>query len=242
MKYKKSDKIEDVITKMLKEDTGMDMLDSGGAYGRSWQMNGCVDFKNTPEVELEVWENEFSFNLNVYHYLVSYLLITRQSVKLNNELQRYMKKSEDYHLGDMEHFVEKHNEGDNYLCNDNLITNTYNGEEFISQTLQYGIFQENETYFIVLQIHGGCDVRGGYTEPTVFELDDAEYFLMAQRNFTMSDGEHYFETDDGYHWRDADGEQDEVELNDFLEYDEKNNKLFNKKTKKEFVVSGFLNH
>lgn len=56
--------------------------------------------------------------------------------------------------------------------------NTYNGEEYVSQTLQFMCFTDGYNDYVLLQIHGGCDVRGGYTAPRVFEINDIDYFLM----------------------------------------------------------------
>jgi hypothetical protein len=41
----------------------------------------------------------------------------------------------------------------------------------LDQTLQYVTFQLNNVGYVALQIHGGADVRGGYTAPRVFEAD-----------------------------------------------------------------------
>ena len=56
--------------------------------------------------------------------------------------------------------------------------NTYNGEEYVSQTLQFMCFTDGYYDYVLLQIHGGCDVRGGYTAPRVFEINDIDYFLL----------------------------------------------------------------
>ena len=56
--------------------------------------------------------------------------------------------------------------------------NTYNGDEYVSQTLQFMCFTDSYNDYVLLQIHGGCDVRGGYTAPRVFEINDIDYFLM----------------------------------------------------------------
>lgn len=53
-----------------------------------------------------------------------------------------------------------------------MTINTYNGEDLLSQTLQYVYFRCDGTDYVALQIHGGADVRGGYTEPVVFETSD----------------------------------------------------------------------
>ena len=59
--------------------------------------------------------------------------------------------------------------------------NTYNEENLLDQTLQYMYFSNEKGEFIILQVHGGADVRGGYTKPRIFsvgnrsELDIFEY-------------------------------------------------------------------
>lgn len=71
--------------------------------------------------------------------------------------------------------------------------------------------------FVFLQVHGGCDVRGGYTDVRVFQesgstelgiLDNARatIFDSSIDGFYGSDREHpaYWTTDDGCHWY-ADG-------------------------------------
>lgn len=51
-----------------------------------------------------------------------------------------------------------------------ITVNTYNGEDALSQTLQYTLFSGYAGDFVALQVHGGADVRGGYTKPRVFEF------------------------------------------------------------------------
>ena len=49
-----------------------------------------------------------------------------------------------------------------------VCVNTYNHESLLDQVLQFVLFSGEYGEFVVLQIHGGCDVRGGYTKPRVF--------------------------------------------------------------------------
>lgn len=65
-----------------------------------------------------------------------------------------------------------------YFKEDFKWINTYNGEEYVSQTLQFMCFTDGLNDYVLLQIHGGCDVRGGYTAPRVFEINDIDYFLL----------------------------------------------------------------
>ncbi len=57
--------------------------------------------------------------------------------------------------------------------------NTYNGEDNLSQTLQGTNVNttENKSNFeypeyVLLQVHGGADVRGGYTDAKLFKMQD----------------------------------------------------------------------
>jgi len=52
----------------------------------------------------------------------------------------------------------------------NCVTdNSYNHEDFLSQVIQFTYFEHDGESYVLLQIHGGCDVRGGYTEPRAFD-------------------------------------------------------------------------
>ncbi len=51
--------VERQIAKMLTENTGVHMMDSGGFYGRAWQQNRKVkDFKSRPAVTVETYLSE----------------------------------------------------------------------------------------------------------------------------------------------------------------------------------------
>lgn len=50
--------------------------------------------------------------------------------------------------------------------------NTYNSENMFSQDFIFLQWQQNGTRYTAIQIHGGCDARGGYTEARIFEHSD----------------------------------------------------------------------
>lgn len=63
----------------------------------------------------------------------------------------------------------------------------------------------DETHYLLLQVHGGCDVRGGYTEPRVFRIIDFFSFLNAQNDLFAhcdcdKDGQ-YSSCNQGYDWQ-----------------------------------------
>jgi hypothetical protein len=196
--------LERKIVEMLTENTGIHMLDSGGAYGRAWQKNRSRNFKKEPSTKIDCYEYEdgtveVNIYYNVFHYLVNFLAMTPESERLQKQFEAFCESEEykdAYWLACMEGFIEQFD--DNYG-----ITNTYNYENIISQVLQYGIFEVNDIHYIILQIHNGCDVRGGYTKPYIFELDDFDYFQIAQSDIFVrckKCGMSWTSDDSGYHW------------------------------------------
>jgi hypothetical protein len=164
---------KELIYKMLTENTGAHMLDSGGAYGRNWERNQVKtmqDFENEPE-ELYTYSkrwNELSRTVSVYHYLSQ--LETDEICDQFNAMP-----CEDW---DAEHVYGVSKEQWEWL-KDNIpdfkakhTFNTYNGESDLSQILQGSWLDIDDDYFhlryLLLQIHGGCDARGGYTNAKLF--------------------------------------------------------------------------
>lgn len=162
---------EDVIRAMLTENTGSHFLDSGGAYGRNWERNQSVDFgADVPPTTLSFEFGGISVTHDLYHFLVDTL---EYDPDLDAAFQLYADQPENADEGWltlMETFPGLHfTEADDRR---QFVVNTYNNEDSLSQTIQYiGIFVEGDEY-VLLQIHGGCDVRGGYTRPRAFRVWD----------------------------------------------------------------------
>jgi hypothetical protein len=97
--------------------------------------------------------------------------------------------------------------------NEGFWVNSYNHECNLSQTIQFyywsegtegrvyrGRLEDSKTY-VALQIHGGADVRGGYTAPVIFEVcDDVGILDHATGYITCSECDANWSTDDDYHW------------------------------------------
>ncbi len=58
--------------------------------------------------------------------------------------------------------------------------NSYNWDNYLSQVIQYVTFEYQSRWFVLLQVHGGADVRGGYTRPQVFEMCGEYAFYSMQ--------------------------------------------------------------
>lgn len=66
-----------------------------------------------------------------------------------------------------------------------LTVNTYNSEDALSQVLQFVYWTDDMGEHCLLQIHGGADVRGGYTRPRAFECSIEEYSILDNARAVM---------------------------------------------------------
>jgi hypothetical protein len=64
-----------------------------------------------------------------------------------------------------------HDERSDY--GDARIHYSYNWENWLSQDIQYLNFEHAGQSFVLIQIHGGADARGGFTYPQVFEVNSS---------------------------------------------------------------------
>jgi hypothetical protein len=169
-----------LVYAMLTENTGSHMLDSGGAYGRNWSRNQAKtieDFNNEQEqtIEKSEWTDkdgethtEYIRTVSVFHYL-SELELDHLCVNFNTRNT----DCDDWE-GDFGYGVSQ--AGADFLelvgMESKHQFNTYNGDSDLSQILQGAwLDMDGETY-LLLQIHGGCDARGGYTDAKLFKTED----------------------------------------------------------------------
>lgn len=154
---------------MLTENTGKHLSDSGGAYGRHWERNQSKtieDFDKEPEsiVVFDKRYNYFERTVSVFHYL-SQLELDEVCDEFNS-LNRDAKDWDGEYYGVSEKAQEYL---DTMGFSENYTFNTYNGDSDLTQVLQgTWIRDEDGEVYLLLQIHGGCDVRGGYTNARLF--------------------------------------------------------------------------
>jgi hypothetical protein len=173
--------VDKVLANMLTECTGVALCDSGGAYGRNWerqQGKTVDDFMKESEVQGE-YDSEGNleyYTISVFHYLRNQLeldVICREFNKINIPADNW----------DDERFYGVSAEGgkflDTFKTKEQNTFNSYNGESALSQVIQGTYLRIGGIGYILLQIHGGCDVRGGYTTARLFRIDnewgDGEY-------------------------------------------------------------------
>ena len=172
---------EQLIYSMLTENTGTHMCDSGGDNGRMWQRNAnkCLqDFADEP-AELYQYDNKYNEihrTVSVFHYLTNNLEINDICFNFN-ELNT---NAEDWDADCKENDATLYGVSVNAwldLVTENEVEvsrswNTYNGDSDLSQILQGANLTINEEHYVLIQIHGGADARGGYTDAKLFKCGD----------------------------------------------------------------------
>jgi len=211
---------KEILTSMLTENTGKHMLDSGGEKGRMWQRNQGKNFdsENCSTLEISLRndkELEISFSHNIYHWLEERLEYYELGDSIFHAWSHREANEDKYWLQCMEKFVDylganaRIEVGGIYGEGNPFTVNTYNHESLLSQTLQFIYFSVDSTSsliesgtYVLLQVHGGADVRGGYTKPRMFTVSDYDGTgILTDQNASIAcKGDHYWDTDDGYHW------------------------------------------
>jgi hypothetical protein len=169
--------VKQVVFEMMTENTGSHMLDSGGAYGRNWERNKKLtieDFEKRPEATLEIsrkyGSDEFSPTVDLFHKLTGCLEID----SICNEFNEMEVSDWD---GD---FYGVSTAGTAWLKERFEVVgeafNTYNWDNNFSQIIQGQELKCRETddVYALVQVHGGCDARGGYTDAKLFKVQGSE--------------------------------------------------------------------
>ena len=172
---------ENKIYKMLIENTGRHMLDSGGDSGRHWQQNKSLsveDFQAAPASYLDQWG---SLEISLFHHLAG---AVTYDAPLDAAYREFTRGSDKTYMEDIAAFLEyigaTYDESQSY--------NSYNYDSALSQCIQWQEFALGDRQLVLLQIHGGADIRGGYTAPAVFSLND-EYSLISEYATVYCTGE-----------------------------------------------------
>ena len=160
-------KTENVIYKMLTENTGVAMCDSGGEDGRHWQRNQkkkLKDFKN--EIDIS-YDKDGQCTKSLFWHLVENCKYLQDETKL---LETWSKqdKNRSNSWNDVEEFMSK------YIHRDKKINciYTYNEDNVLSQDIQFlygGDIYDSDV--VAISIHNGADARGGLTDYKFFKVD-----------------------------------------------------------------------
>lgn len=185
------------LVEQFQENTGRHMLDSGDAYGRGWERwaaRGDADaltaaMENIPTATVTA----YGVSVATIPYLAEILTFDE---KADKKFQKWVERDDKVTgetspwLVSAERYVnwlftgDPEKEPDDYGYAGGVV-NTYNFDCLLDETLQYISFEcpvslrglvEGEHY-VLLQTHNGCDVRGGYSRPRVYRLEDADHYI-----------------------------------------------------------------
>jgi len=167
----KTDATDRALAEMLTECTGAHFLDSGCFLGRNWEHNQgktVQTFENEPYARYRAEVNDATLEvigaLSVFHYRRDNLEYDARMTRIYHAFDALHPKLSYTDTAEM--WAEKIDPGSGHWIN------SYNGECDLSQGIQFLPFEVKGRPYVALQIHGGCDVRGGYTKPRIFrDLD-----------------------------------------------------------------------
>jgi hypothetical protein len=182
---------KDIVYRMLIENTGKHLLDSGDAYGRAWERNQgktIEDFEAEPE-ESYTYDKDSNYlerRVSLFHYLSQ--LETDWVCDYFNELP-----CQDWDAEDVYGVSKFQWDWLNSKCDVETKStfNTYNWDSDLSQILQGTWVYINGEEYILIQVHGGCDARGGYTDAKLFKIGMSGMIHEYLREYTDS-----YETDE----------------------------------------------
>jgi len=194
-------KLSTQISKLLKENTGVHFLDSGMDNGRMWQRNASKVFAKEPVVTLD--DNYFTVSL--YHYLNEVLEIDEISKIVNKNI----KKQGVSWCGEFDFDMLT------FECDEiKEQFNTYNWSAPFSQDFTGIQFVVNGENYILLQIHNGADIRGGYTDVKCFKCSEYIGYVDVSGTIEGVEVETFY---DGVNLKTENG--DAVEYNSESKYD-----------------------
>lgn len=170
------------IQKMLVEPTAHHLCDSGSIYGRNYQRNAERDFSSEPQAKLSTKYGWPEVTVNTSQHLEACLEEDDLCVQFNNlDCDDW---NSDFYGTSAEQSIWLEDHG---FVPEGGAWNSYNWENAFDQTLQGQRFERDGEEYVLLQIHGGCDVRSGYTDAKLFKIQDwtNDYFMLDDCRFDL---------------------------------------------------------
>lgn len=179
--------VENLLFKMLTKNTGKAMGDSGDLYGRNWEVNKkktIQDFFNEPSITFDTPKTKCDLTKEMIDYEISLFHALRNQLNLDGICEEFNRRNwnaKEFDGDRLEMGVCKRAENWLYKTADFYVKEmfilSYNWSSRLSQTIQFGYLEIYGETYVLLQIHGGCDVRGGYTPAMLFKLGRFEEYL-----------------------------------------------------------------
>lgn len=177
MATRKTNDVQRLVFKMLTENTGRSLGDSGGAYGRNHERNAKKKIQDFLNEEEETYTFYYKYgwinrNVSLFHYMCG--------LELDDICEKFNRRNNSEDNWDGNDFKELEDcygvstRAGSWLIENHEIEvkytfNTYNGDSDLSQILQGSSLEIDGDSYYLLQVHGGCDARGGYTNAKLFK-------------------------------------------------------------------------
>ena len=171
----KPTKVQELVYSMITENTGKHFADSGDAYGRHWERNQKKSIEDFINEKSETYAFDGSYlyrTVSIFHALSQFDLdsICEKFNELNKNCQDWDGEIEGKHsiygvsLKAVDYLKN------NFEVKVKYTFNTYNHDSDFGQVLQISHLTIDEEDYYLVQIHNGCDVRGGYTDAKLFKV------------------------------------------------------------------------
>ena len=146
-----------------------------GDIGKGIKKRTLKDFQNDPAVRVERQsDGSISYEISLYHYLHNGLEVDDLCTAFNRKPVKNW-DSDIYGVSDSgEEWLN------NYGFKVGRTFNSYNGDSSLSQVIQGTWLDFNGREYLLLQIHQGCDVRGGYTDARLFYCPEFENGALSE--------------------------------------------------------------
>ena len=167
------------IRAMIRENTGSHLLDSGSAYGYIYQ-TPIPAHAITVSTRRSVGILEVECSISLFHLLVDNLRETDTSRRFDRQLARMIRSpghADCSYLNCMQEFADTIDDKSTYTVSESAF-NSYNEETDLDQHFQGILFSYDHESYIAIQSHNGCDIRGGYSKPRVFQVEEGGVGLV----------------------------------------------------------------
>lgn len=184
-----------MVTKLLREKTAHHLCDSGGIYGRNYARNRKRKLADEEPVVLWTDGDGILITHRLWHWLVNTF---EYDTELNRTFRKFARKAK-YEASPWSDILEAFMFELDIDPSGIFGCNTANEDNDLDQDLQMWEVWDGEDTFYIFQVHGGCDLRSGYSSPMLFR---GEYgaTLNSHRDLVLAcnSGEHnFFQEDTG---------------------------------------------
>jgi hypothetical protein len=184
------------LASMFTENTGSHMLDSGSAYGRNWERHAGKTVADFMAAKTQGISSDGIVWLDTFHHLNAHLTSAPDLDAMYAAFDA-LHPNEGY-LETVSLWLEtlgvdiENTEPYGGVFEYNSANNEY---DLLDQTIQAVCFTLGDEAYTALQIHGGCDIRGGYTKPVIFYGSIDDVIFADSTRFYCPSLDHTFSAD-----------------------------------------------